>query len=145
MDEELKSYLVNRRMIVQMKPDSISTLRPLLIYDGDCGFCTQVAHWLAARSQGRLSIEAWQVVPHLMATLGLTTADGMRQAWFIDEKGVVKGGAAAANAAGATIWWLKPLTLLYSLPGIRNVEDLVYRLIAENRYRLPGRKSCPRR
>lgn len=73
-----------------------------------------------------------------MAELGLTTADGMEQVWFVDGNGRLSGGAAAVNAALKFVWWLRPFTHLYPLPGIRQLQDRVYHWIASNRHNLPG-------
>ena len=73
-----------------------------------------------------------------MAALGLTDEDGLKQAWFADAKGQLSGGAEAINRALRYCWWLRPFTYLYPLPGIRQLQDWVYRWVAENRYRLPG-------
>ncbi len=73
-----------------------------------------------------------------MTMLGLTAVDGMAKAWFVDKHGNLSGGAEAINRAMRHCWWLKPVTFLYHLPGIRQIEDWVYQWIANNRYYLPG-------
>ena len=73
-----------------------------------------------------------------MAELGLTAEDGFTQAWFVDESGRLTGGAEAINEAFRYIWWARPLAPLYKLPGIRQLEDRIYRWIADNRHKMPG-------
>ncbi len=73
-----------------------------------------------------------------MHTLGLTDKDGMQQAWFVDENGRLFGGAAAINQSLRYIWWARPFTPLYTLPGLRQLADHIYRWVAANRHRLPG-------
>lgn len=73
-----------------------------------------------------------------MAALGLTAEDGMEKAWFIAKNGDLSSGAEAVNKAMRHCWWAKPVTFLYPLPGIRQLENWIYRWIADNRYRLPG-------
>jgi predicted DCC family thiol-disulfide oxidoreductase YuxK len=73
-----------------------------------------------------------------MAALGLTAVDGMAQVWFAAADGRLCGGAAAVNGAMRYCWWLRPFTWLYPLPGIRQIEERVYRWVADNRYMLPG-------
>ncbi len=87
---------------------------------------------------GRIDCQPWQAIPDKMAALGLTDDDGMQQAWFVDAHGRLTGGAAAINQSLRNCWWLRPLTYLYALPGIRQLQDWVYRWVAKNRYRLPG-------
>lgn len=69
---------------------------------------------------------------------GLTPEDGMAQVWFIDKDGSVTGGAEASNRILRYVWWLAPFTYLYFLPGIRQLQNVAYRWVANNRYRLPG-------
>ena len=72
-----------------------------------------------------------------MADYGLTAEDGMTQVWYIDQNGIF-GGAEAANRAIRLVWWTKPFTYLYYLPGIGRIQDRLYRWVADNRYRMPG-------
>ncbi len=73
-----------------------------------------------------------------MAALGLSDVDGMTQVWFVDAHGRLSGGAAAVNEAMSYVWWARPFTWLYPLPGIKQLQERVYRWVADNRYRLPG-------
>lgn len=73
-----------------------------------------------------------------MEQLGLTAEDGIYQAWYVDDNDHLTGGAEAVNQACRQIWWLKPLSYFYYLPGFRQLEDRAYRWIAENRHRFPG-------
>jgi predicted DCC family thiol-disulfide oxidoreductase YuxK len=73
-----------------------------------------------------------------MVAAGLTAEDGRRQAWLILPDGRVYGGAAAINRSLRGVWWLRPFTLLYFLPGLRQLQDAAYRWVARNRSRFPG-------
>jgi predicted DCC family thiol-disulfide oxidoreductase YuxK len=73
-----------------------------------------------------------------MLAAGLTTEDGRRQVWLLLPDGRVYGGAAAINVSLRAVWWLRPFTHLFFLPGLRQIEDAVYRWVARNRARLPG-------
>ncbi len=70
--------------------------------------------------------------------LGLSDVDGMTQVWFVDTDGRLHGGAAAVNRALRFVWWIRPFTWLYPLPGIKQLQERVYRWVADNRHRLPG-------
>ena len=89
-------------------------------------------------TNGRVERQPWQQIPERLASLGLNTEDAMAQVWFVTAGGRLYGGAAAVNEALRLVWWARPLTYLYRLPGIRQLEDKVYRWVAANRYRLPG-------
>lgn len=86
----------------------------------------------------RTAIEPWQKIPDQMTDLGLTAEDGMTKVWFVAADGTLYGGAEAINHCLRLVWWLKPLTYLYAIPGIRQLEDRAYQWIADNRYKLPG-------
>ncbi len=73
-----------------------------------------------------------------MAELGLTAEDGLTQAWFVAKDGRLTGGAEAVNETLSFVWWVRPFTWLYRLPGLKQIEDRVYQWVADNRYRLPG-------
>lgn len=92
-------------------------------------------------TNGRIQLAPWQAIPQQMAALGLTDADGMTQVWFVDRDGELTGGAEAVNRALRYSYWLRPFTYLYPLAGIKQLQDWVYRWVAQNRYRLPGSTS----
>jgi predicted DCC family thiol-disulfide oxidoreductase YuxK len=114
---------------------------PWLIYDGDCAFCTSSAHWLARRLNQPLGPNArlvpWQFTD--LAALGTTTEHAQREVLWVSTDGTIHGGAAAFAA------WLKfrggvyaPAGHAMNLPIVRRLAAAVYRLIADNRHRLPG-------
>lgn len=110
----------------------------VLVYDGDCGFCTRSARWIEARLPLGYPVVAWQAIPDL-AALGLTEADVQRAAWWIDTDGRAHGGARAiarALIACRGAWSLVGWALL--VPPISWLATLVYALVARYRYRLPG-------
>lgn len=73
-----------------------------------------------------------------MQALGLTAEDGLTQAWFVAADGTLSGGAEAINRCLRTVWWIRPITYLYHLPGIKQLQDRAYRWVADNRYQMPG-------
>jgi len=74
----------------------------------------------------------------LPASVGLTLKECQASAWAITPDGSRYRGAEAANAlVGAALGTALPL-LLYYLPGIRQVQDFIYSVVASNRSRLPG-------
>lgn len=113
---------------------------PVLVFDGDCGFCSSSAR-LARRMvdrRGRYAVvEQYQLLD--LPALGLTTDQCGTSSWFVTADGERFAGAASIAAAlrfGAPGW--RPLGLLLSAPGVRTVADVAYRWVAANRFRLPG-------
>src|SRR5262245_2934546 len=110
--------------------------RPVLVYDGDCGFCTKSAR-LAARLPSRCEIVAWQHTD--LDALGVTQERAEYELLWVTPDGRVHGGADAVamllRDSGALF---ALLGAVLRLPGVRSLAHRVYRVIADNRYRLPG-------
>ena len=70
---------------------------PLVIFDGDCGFCTSSAHWVARRLNRRpgpnVALVPWQFTD--LAALGTTAERAQREALWVGTDGEIRGGAAA--------------------------------------------------
>lgn len=96
------------------------------------------ARWVEAWTAGRVAVRPWQTFPERMERARLTTEDTKREAWLIMPGGEALGGAAAVNGALEYVWWARPLTWLYAVPGLRQIGDIVYRWVAHNRHRFPG-------
>jgi len=110
--------------------------RPVLVYDGDCAFCTKCARVLE-RIGPDAEIVAWQFTD--LAELGVTEEQATDAVQWVQIDGTVSSGheaiAAMLKTAGR-IW--KIIGRMILLPGISWMAAKVYRLVAENRYRLPG-------
>jgi predicted DCC family thiol-disulfide oxidoreductase YuxK len=75
------------------------------------------------------------------ASVGLTLEECKAAAWAIASDGSRYRGAEAVNVVvGAALGSTLPL-LLYSLPGMSQLLDFIYCLVASNRSRLPGDRS----
>ncbi len=87
----------------------------------------------------KVAVAAWQAIPAYWQALGLTQTDMQTQVWYVSaDQQHLSGGAAAINDTLRHTWYLRPIAYLYRLPGIRQLEDAVYRLVADNRHRMPG-------
>ncbi len=110
--------------------------RPVLLYDGDCGFCTSCVHVLE-RIRPDAEIVPWQFAD--LAELGLTEEQAADAVQWVQIDGTIRSGheaiAAVLNTAG-WIWKISGRVVL--LPGISWIAAKAYRLVADNRYRLPG-------
>jgi predicted DCC family thiol-disulfide oxidoreductase YuxK len=110
--------------------------RPVLLYDGDCAFCTRCARALE-RIGPDAEIVAWQFAD--LAELGITEEQATDSVQWARIDGTVRSGheaiAAVLSTAGP-IWRIIGRIVL--LPGISWMAAKVYRLVARNRYRLPG-------
>ncbi|MBX9426773.1 thiol-disulfide oxidoreductase DCC family protein [Streptomyces lateritius] len=111
--------------------------RPVLVYDGDCGFCTTSANFVERHVRPRCDIVPWQFTD--LDALGITRERAAYEVVWVAPAGAVDGGARAVAktllSAGG-VW--APLGAVLLLPGVRGVARGVYRLVATHRHRLPG-------
>ena len=76
--------------------------------------------------------------PGAPSSVGLTIAQCREAAWAVAPDGRRHRGAAAINASLAVALGTTVPLLLYALPGVRRLQDLVYDFVAKNRGRLPA-------
>jgi len=114
----------------------------LLVFDGDCGFCTASARWIQRRLPHHVRVEPWQSLD--LDGLHLTERDVTTAAWWVEASGVNHRGHAAigrALIAAGGVWRI--IGGLMVTPPVSWVARPAYWLIARNRHRLPGAtESC---
>lgn len=109
---------------------------PILLFDGDCGFCTRSARWGQERF-GLDHVEPWQAVD--LEDYGVTEEACRQAVQWVDEDGTVSAGykaVAAVLARGGVI--ARSVGRFATLPGVSFVSDGMYRGVARIRHRLPG-------
>ncbi len=119
------------------EPGAATPSLPVLVFDGDCAFCSATV-----RRAQRWIRRMPPVVPFQRADLGLlglTEADCLAAVQYVARDRKVY---AAEDAVGAVLlaagkgWWL--LGAVLRAPGIHWLSGVVYRSVARNRHRLPG-------
>lgn len=107
----------------------------MLVYDGDCGFCTRCALWVEAHAD-HVEIRPWQSLD--LAAVGLTEAQVRAAAYWVDDDGVEAAERAVARALLRCGPGYRILGRALLLPGVRRVAAVGYRFVARHRGRLPG-------
>ncbi|WP_245691119.1 thiol-disulfide oxidoreductase DCC family protein [Sinosporangium album] len=109
----------------------------MLIFDGDCGFCTTAVEFARRRMRIDAEIVPWQFTD--LAALGTTRRRAEHEVLWITPDGRVRGGAQAVAVLliAAGLPWA-PLGVIMRIPPFRWIAHGVYRLIANNRHVLPG-------
>jgi predicted DCC family thiol-disulfide oxidoreductase YuxK len=110
--------------------------RPVLVYDGDCAFCTSSVR-LLEKIGAAAEMVAWQQTD--LAALGLAEEEAVAAVQWVEIDSTIRSGHEAVAAALGDIggiWALAGRALL--LPGVSPAAGGAYRLIAANRHRLPG-------
>lgn len=114
--------------------------RSVLVYDGDCGFCTAAAAWAARKFRHGERAQAWQLLDlALLEEHGLHRDDVERAAWWVDDTGLRERGHRAVGRALHAGGGLRRLAGWFVLTAPSSwLAAGVYRLVARWRHRLPG-------
>ena len=111
--------------------------RLVLIFDGDCGFCTSTSNFIAARSSVPIEAHPWQLID--VGLYGLNQEQVAAKVYF-----VVGGRAFAGHEAFAQILLaqrnalLKVVGFLLMHPPFSWLARPGYSLVARYRHKLPG-------
>ncbi|MFT3797276.1 thiol-disulfide oxidoreductase DCC family protein [Microbacterium sp.] len=137
----------------------------LLVFDGDCGFCTSAAAWITRHAD--VETVPWQFAE--LDALGLSLEQVQTAVWLVDDaapagsappsaappsaappsaappsaappSAAPRGGAAAIAAAlrRAHLRRWRAVGAVLQWPGVRLLARVGYRVIARNRRLLPG-------
>ncbi|HVT65461.1 MAG TPA: DCC1-like thiol-disulfide oxidoreductase family protein [Mycobacteriales bacterium] len=112
----------------------------LLIYDGDCAFCTKTAMDIERHWDGRAGIRAWQQIgASKLADFHLTVEDVSSKVWWIEADGrQLSGHKAVARALIEAGGWRRLLGRIIAARVMSWPAALGYRLAARYRHLLPG-------
>jgi predicted DCC family thiol-disulfide oxidoreductase YuxK len=107
--------------------------QPLLIYDGDCGFCIYWARYWQRLTGDRVTYAPYQEVAAQYPEIPLATFQ--RAVQYIAPDGKIASGAEAAfltlsHASGKRFW----LTLYRHVPGFSAIAELMYSFVASHRF-----------
>jgi predicted DCC family thiol-disulfide oxidoreductase YuxK len=110
----------------------------VLYFDGACGMCTRSRNFLVRLDRtGNLRTEPLQGAG-AAKQLGILQPQLLDSVRWLDSSGAVYSGAEAVNAALSAALGTRLPLLIYRIPGIRSLQDVVYRWVAANRYRFLG-------
>lgn len=111
--------------------------RPVLVYDGDCAFCTKAVGVVETLIKPDADMVAWQFAD--LGALGTTRERAEYELLWVHRDGGADGGAQAvasllrhAGGIWAALGWIA------RIPPFRWLAHGAYRLVANNRGRLPG-------
>ena len=115
----------------------MNTKPAVLIFDGDCGFCTTTANFIERHSSTPIEIHPWQFID--VSTYGLTEAQVAAKVYM-----VVDGQPFAGHEAFAQILIVQRNILLRAIghtlmaPPFSWLARPGYFFIAKYRHKLPG-------
>jgi predicted DCC family thiol-disulfide oxidoreductase YuxK len=111
--------------------------KPLLIFDGDCSFCTSSANFIVKYSSLEIVAEPWQYLK--LADYGITQAQASAkvQLWL---NGKIYAGhvAVAKLLQGQKNPFYRLIGVLALFPILSQIARFLYFLTAKYRHKLPG-------
>ncbi|HEY5223589.1 MAG TPA: DCC1-like thiol-disulfide oxidoreductase family protein [Microbacteriaceae bacterium] len=111
--------------------------RGMVIFDGDCGFCTSAIDWMQNRLPAFPSAIPYQWAP--LDTYGLSVQEARERVWFVSATRLYSG-----HRAVAAILCRQPVAVLRTIGWLGTVAPwswaaaIGYALVARYRYLLPG-------
>ncbi len=111
--------------------------RGVLVFDGDCGFCTTVARHFESRLASVVHAVPWQRAD--LSLLGLTPLMAADQVYLVRDGDLFAGAECFAelmNLRGDPVH--RAIARAMRAPGIRRAGAWAYTRVARNRHRLPG-------
>ena len=109
-----------------------------VIFDGECGVCTRTIRKLGEWDRRKaLTFRPCQSVP-LDGVNGVTPAQCLRSVWAIAADGTIAEGSDAAALILTGLVNNRWPYRIARLPVVRQLLQIGYRFIADNRRRLPG-------
>jgi predicted DCC family thiol-disulfide oxidoreductase YuxK len=111
--------------------------QPVLVYDGDCGFCTSSVTFAQQRLHPACETIPWQHAD--LDALRTTRQRAEREVLWVTPTGPVHGGVNAIARLLLCSHGMWPvLGAMLTVPPLRWAAHGVYRLVANNRRRMPG-------
>ena len=109
----------------------------VLIFDGDCGFCTTTANYIKSHTSTPLEIHPWQWVE--LADYGLTKEQASAKVQVVaDGKNYAGHRAFAKLLRLQRQWWFKVLGGILVIPPFSWAARVGYCFVARYRHKLPG-------
>ncbi len=114
---------------------------PLVVYDGDCGFCQRFVDWALRPHPARAVAKPWQSLD--LAGLGLTAEQVATAVQWLAPDYRTSGARAVADILRGQDGFRRALGLVISCPLVYPIAMLGYQLVARNRHRIRiGGTSC---
>ena len=109
----------------------------VLIFDGDCGFCTSTANFIEKYSSTPIEIHPWQWVE--LSEYGLTKEQAATKVQVYENGQTFSGHQAFAKLLRLQRqWWFKVLGGILVIPPFSWGSRLGYYFVAKYRHKLPG-------
>jgi len=108
----------------------------LLIFDGDCGFCTKTARLFGDFAGDAAEVAPWQALN--LDDYGLTKQDCATAAFWVQDGVAYRAVDGFAKGLQVCKQPWPVVGKIMSVPPVSWVAKAIYPIVAKYRYRLPG-------
>jgi len=116
-------------------------VKPLILFDGYCGFCRKWVGWWRALTGDRVLYEPYQEAGPRFPEIDPQRYTQSLQ--LVQPDGLVLQGAEAVIQSLEGIFYLRWLSWAYRhVPGFSILSEWLYRKVAENRHRVWMNTAC---
>ena len=121
--------------------------RGVVLYDGQCGFCSRWVRFWASTLERRGFTIASLDEPWVAGKINMSREDLVSDIRLLTPDGQLISGANVYLFVTRKIWWAWPFYALFSLPGFNRLIHFCYRWFARHRHhishacRLPSKQA----
>jgi len=108
----------------------------VILYDGQCGFCSRWVRYWASTLQRRGFAIAPLDDPWVAERIKMPYEELLTDIRLFTSDGQLISGADVYLYVMRKIWWAWPFYAIFSLPGFNRLIHLGYRLFARNRHHI---------
>jgi len=110
--------------------------RGIVLYDGQCGFCSRwVRYWAGTLERRGFAIASLDE-PWVAEKINTPREELLTDIRLLAADGQLISGADVYLYVTRRIWWAWPFYAFFSLPGFNRLMHLGYRRFARNRYHI---------
>jgi len=106
----------------------------VVLYDGQCGFCSRwVRYWAGTLARRGFKIASLDE-PWVAQKIKMPREELLTDIRLLTPSGALISGADVYLYVTRRIWWAWPFYAIFSLPGFNRLVHVGYRWFARNRY-----------
>jgi predicted DCC family thiol-disulfide oxidoreductase YuxK len=138
----LVAAVVSTRIVSAPRTAAPGGARLIALFDGHCVFCTRQAKQLERLvGANRVELVSFQDEGVLGRFPGVSHEACMQRMHVVQPDGRVFAGAEAVARAALLLPVIGWIAFLYYVPGVRQLAEWGYGVVARERYRIAGKKS----
>ena len=121
-------------MTTEIQPLAKSVAHGIVLFDGQCGFCSRwVTYWAQTLKRHGFEIASLDE-PWVGEKIEMPRDELLTDIRLLTTDGALISGADVYLYVTRRIWWARPISAIFSLPGFYQLIHVGYRWFARHRY-----------